>query len=207
MSDAINPLLARAYDLKGKDDVLSLYEEWAETYDSDTLDQFGYVGPAVAAEALAELVADGDVVLDAGCGTGLVGREVTSRRAVVIDGIDLTPNMLSKAEATGVYRNLDPADLTETLDISTGTYDAAICVGTLTDGHVGPEALDELVRVVKSDGHVVVSITSLVWESHGYRARVDELAEAGKVSVVSVDERPYHVKEDLTCRLVVLQVA
>lgn len=207
MSDSINPLLARAYDLKGKDDVLALYEEWAETYDSDTLDQFGYVGPAIAAEALAELIVDGDLVLDAGCGTGLVGREVASRTAAVIDGIDLTPHMLRKAEATGVYRNLTAADLTQTLDIADGTYDAAICVGTLTDGHVGPEAIDELVRVVKADGHLVASITSLVWETHGYRSRVDELVEAGTVTVRSLDERPYHVKEDLTCRLVVLRVA
>ena len=55
--------------------------------------------------------------------------------------------MLERARATGAYRSLEPADLTRPLPTPADAYDAVVCVGTLTHGHVGPEALAEFVRI------------------------------------------------------------
>lgn len=206
MTEKPREILDRVYALSGPDEAERVYDEWATAYDADTVQGLGYVGPAVAATRLAELTAATDVVLDAGCGTGLAGAELAERADVTIDGVDLSQGMLDQARARGVYRRLDRADLTRRLDIDDDTYDAAICVGTLTDGHVGPAALDELARVVRPGGSIVATVLGRAWEPGGYRAHVDELAAAGVVRVLEAEVRPYHERENIDCRLCVLEV-
>ncbi|GAA4922804.1 methyltransferase family protein [Actinomycetospora succinea] len=200
-----NPFLRRSYELAGAEDAAVLYDEWAETYDADIVESMGYVGPAVAAARLAELAPSG-VVLDAGAGTGLVGVELAARGSYTVDGVDASPVMLEKAMATGCYRRVEVADLTVRLPIDDAAYDAVTCVGTLTEGHVGPEALAEFVRVTRSGGHVVATILDPIWEPKGYQAAVDALVEDGQVALREADEHPYRTLQDVTCRLVVLDV-
>ena len=201
-----SPFLRRAYDLTGPEDAAALYDEWAETYEADTAASMGYVGPAVAAGRLAELAPAPATVLDAGAGTGLVGVELARRGDYTVDGFDVSPAMLEKARATGHYRHVEVADLTARLPVDDGTYDAVVCVGTLTEGHVGPEALAEFVRVTRPGGLVVATILDPIWEPKGYRAAVDALAEAGRADLREADEHPYRTAQGVTCRLVVLDV-
>jgi SAM-dependent methyltransferase len=182
-----------------------LYDEWAATYEQDTADSMGYVGHEVAAARLSELIAAGARVLDAGCGTGLVGTALAERGDYVIDGLDVSPGMLEKARAAGVYRELRTADLTVPLDIADDAYAAVVCVGTLTEGHVGPEALAELVRVTRPEGVVVATVLESIWEPKGYRSAVDSLVAAGSARLVEADEHPYRTHQGATCRLVVLK--
>lgn len=198
--DAEHPMLKRAYNLKSTDEAESLYDDWAGTYDADTTGGMGYVAPQHTAERLAALVAPDAAVLDAGCGTGLVGAELAARGFTAIDGIDLSQGMLDVARAKGAYRDLRKADLTARLPFDDDAYDATICVGTLTEGHVGPEALDELVRVTR--GHLVLTVLGRIWESLGYRAYIENLPTA---RLVEATEQPYHLEENLTCRRVVLR--
>lgn len=205
MSGTPKEILDRVYAMRGPDEAERVYDDWAERYDDDTVGALGYVGPAVAAAKLVELTQPG-VVLDAGCGTGLVGVELAKLSDATIDGVDLSEGMLDRARVRGIYRNLERADLTQRLNIADDTYDAAICVGTLTEGHVGPEALDELARVVRPGGHVVAPVLGRVWESGGYRAHVDEMVAAGVVALREADAQPYLEAEGADCRLCVLDV-
>ncbi|WP_240191468.1 class I SAM-dependent methyltransferase [Aeromicrobium sp. YIM 150415] len=198
-----HPILARLYALKDADEAREVYDAWAADYDHDTVDDMGYVAPALAAEALAERISDGATVLDAGCGTGLVGAELSQRREVALDGMDLSPGMLERARAREVYRTLETADLTRELAVTDDAYDAVICVGTLTGGHVGPGVLAEFVRITAPGGAIVATVHSHVWEDGGYRAEIERLAGEGLVSA-EVWERPYHVREQMSCRLCVL---
>ncbi|WP_205857010.1 class I SAM-dependent DNA methyltransferase [Phytoactinopolyspora endophytica] len=206
MNDPTNPLLARAYSLSGPEEAEQVYDEWAETYDTDTVDGMGYVAPRLAAQRLAELVAEPAVVLDAGCGTGLAGAELAKRTQLTIDGIDLSAGMLAKAGQLGVYRHLSTADLTKPLDLVDGSYDAVICVGTLTGGHVGPAALDEMVRVVRPGGYVVVTVQGTVWETGGYRAHLDRMVGQGAIHLREATDSPYHEREGINGYLCVLDV-
>lgn len=207
MTETPREILDRVYALSGPTEAEQVYDEWAARYDADTVQGMGYVGPAIAAAKLAEVTAGGSVVLDAGCGTGLAGVELAARAECTIDGVDLSQGMLDQARTTGAYRNLDRADLTRRLAIDDDSYDAALCVGTLTDGHVGPEALDELARVVRPGGVVVATVLDRVWESGGYRAHLDELTAARVVGLREADVHPYHEREDIDCRLCVLEVS
>ncbi|RAH39706.1 uncharacterized protein BO95DRAFT_469476 [Aspergillus brunneoviolaceus CBS 621.78] len=83
-----------------------------------------YVAPRLVAQAVMRLSKSAitrPVVLDAGCGTGLVGQALATAGGAAsssissiaaIDGIDFSPAMLAMARKTGVYRNLIRGDLT-----------------------------------------------------------------------------------------------
>ena len=93
--------LDHAYTIDGPDSARDLYGKWASTYDDSFADDWGFVAPQRIAELyLAE--ADGNTpILDIGAGTGLVAEHL---RDVTVDGIDIAPEMLARAEAKGLYR-------------------------------------------------------------------------------------------------------
>ncbi|MCD2188659.1 class I SAM-dependent DNA methyltransferase [Actinomycetospora soli] len=200
--------LQRAYTLSGPDDARALYDEWAESYDDElTGEAQGYVGPEVAARTVvAEAGVEGEI-LDAGCGTGLVGVALAAAGARQIDGVDLSPGMLTRAKATGVYRRLAPADLSRALPSPADAYDVVVCVGTLTHGHVGPAAFGEFVRLTRPGGTIVATVLDDIWDSGGYRAEVDRLAQMAMVEIVSTEVVDYRRAADVGARMVVLRVA
>lgn len=118
-----------AYALETPADSIRLYGEWAPTYDSDLIERIGYVVHQRVAEILLRQrsLIDG-AVLDVGCGTGLVGVKLRERGIDVIDGVDISPQMLDEAgkktteNGDPVYRNLFAADLTDRLDIPDNKY-------------------------------------------------------------------------------------
>lgn len=197
--------LDRIYSLKGPAEAESAYDRWAETYEHDTTEGMGYVAPQRAAELLRDLLPDKPraEVLDAGCGTGLVGQSLSGFGFEVVDGIDLSTAMLDRARDKGAYRNLDKADMTRRLSIADDSYDAVICVGTFTEGHVGPKAIDELVRVARPGAPLVLTITDAVWEAQGFAHHIAALEKDGLVVVEqTAPGSVYHV---ITCNQVVLR--
>lgn len=206
--DIKNPILQRIYALNGDiAQIKQTYGEWAEAYDKDTQDGMGYVAPYLAATALAERVDDGAEILDAGCGTGLVGAALQTHGLEKIDGTDISPEMLSKAEAKNAYRHLNVADLTGELDISTDRYDGVICVGVFTSGHVGPAAFEELARVAKPGAPIVATVHENVWTKEGYPEQLDRMDKAGAINIEQIVEAPYHENEGYHCRLCILRAA
>lgn len=202
-------ILDRIYALQNPGEAESAYDEWAVNYEHDTTQGMGYQAPTNAAERLSRLLPDQPraEVLDAGCGTGLVGQALAGYGFEAVDGLDLSTAMLDIARDKGVYRDLDKADMTQALPAKDNSYDAVICVGTLTEGHVGPEAIDDLVRVARPGAPVVFTVIDSIWEPLGYKSRVQGLADAGRIRLEEVaPDSVYHVKENITCNLVVLRV-
>ncbi|KAF5019861.1 hypothetical protein F66182_8140 [Fusarium sp. NRRL 66182] len=190
-------------------ETLGTYDEWAKTYNQD-VEREEYVAPQLAADELAKYVgshmADARI-LDAGCGTGLVGECLAKHGAKQLDdGLDLSPGMLQVAERTGVYNSLNVANLAERLKVSCQFYDAVICVGTMTEGHLGPEAFDELVRVTKPGGFIISTVRESVWETKGYKDKVDALNEAGKTKTVSNHVGNQRIGAGIRAYFVILQV-
>ncbi|KIV88361.1 hypothetical protein PV10_08052 [Exophiala mesophila] len=183
--------LSRAYALNSVSAAQTLYNEWAESYDT-YLDLEGYAFPERAVQVLLKVIQretlDESVkVLDAGCGTGRVGAVLAQKGARQIDGIDLSPGMLAQAEKSHHYASLQEVDLTKTIPKPDESYDVVICVGTLTQGHVGPAVLDEFIRVVKVGGVVVATIPDTVWEAAGFSTKIDQLLYDGRVALLRSD--------------------
>jgi ubiquinone/menaquinone biosynthesis C-methylase UbiE len=111
--------------------------------------------------------------------------------------MDLSGEMLNVAEKTGVYRQLETADLCKDVRKDDNTYDAVVCVGTMTTGHVGPSpALSEFARITKPGGGIIATILPQLWQAKGFEAEVQRLAQVGTVQVVSTQVKPYRRGQD-----------
>lgn len=73
-------------------------------------------------DRLADFSAKSRIVLDAGCGTGLLGR-VLREYAQKLDGVDLCAAMLERAKQKQVYDQLECADLTLFMESCPQRYD------------------------------------------------------------------------------------
>lgn len=196
----------RVLNARSLEDIESGYRAWAGDYDQDLVEDAGYVAPKQCAEALRDAMSDPAVpVLDAGCGTGLVGVYLAEKGVESIDGLDYSQDMLDEAAEKKCYRRLLQADLNRPLDIPSDHYGATVCVGTFTTGHVGPEALFELIRVTQPEGPVCFTVRESFWKESGFREVIAKADERGMAEVVSQVEVPYIVKEGSTCRQVMMR--
>ena len=186
--------------------LMDAYDEWAEHYDADLVEGQGYVAPVLAVEALCRHLPPSARVLDAGCGTGLVGDALKARDYHDLIGIDYSQAMLARAKARGCYASLMQADLTAPLDLATDAFDAAICVGTLTLGHVGPAALSELTRVVRANGILCFTVRAEAWETEPYAEMLAQLIAAGVWAPLSCARVDYIRAEGSRCELCVGRV-
>ncbi|KIN62644.1 Methyltransferase type 11 [Sulfitobacter noctilucicola] len=166
-----DPDLDAAYALKTPDDNRALYANWADSYDSSFADEADYRLPQIVAFVLADVMRGSGPVLDVGAGTGLVAQNIPDRDALEIDALDISPEMLAQSAKKGLYRAYIEADLTKPVDIPDEIYGAVVSAGTFTHGHVGPEAIDTLLRIAKPGAVFVLSINSEHFSAHGFEAK------------------------------------
>lgn len=199
-------LLERAYGLQTGDEALSLYRDWATSYDTDLVDPLGYVGPRRVADIVAARCRDFNAhILDVGCGTGLVGDRLTYLGYTKMDGLDFSQEMLEVARTKNVYVALINADLTQKLSIESASYDVIVSCGTLTHGHVGPDAFDELLRITRTGGIFCVSVNTEIYESNGFADKLSELENAGHILIESRVTIPLMTKEPVNGIIVILE--
>jgi predicted TPR repeat methyltransferase len=160
-------------------DVAEHYDTWAETYDDD-IRSWSYTAPEVVSEIVVTRMPDAASILDAGCGTGLVGHALRAAGFLgEIHGIDLSEESLHVAERTGAYTRLEPADLQQPLAAADNSVDALVCVGVMTYVPDADAAWHEFARVVRPGGLVVVTQREDLWESRDCQGVIDLLSGEG----------------------------
>ena len=171
------------------DDVRLNYEEWASTYDED-LAVWGYQAPLETASLLKSLIPPSSTILDAGCGTGLVGAAIRHVGLTGdIDGIDLSPSSLEKARRRGIYRNLHPVDFQNLpLALDDNVYDALACVGVLTYVPDSESILREFARIVRPKGVIIVTQRNDLFEERAFDQTMKKLIDALLFSETTVTE-------------------
>ena len=184
------------YEAKTSEELVAAYSKWACCYDRDTLDVMGYVGPKVAAAMLDNhLDSKQCKVLDAGCGTGLVGEALNCMGYENVDAMDFSSDMLNEAENKAVYSQCYCEDMNGELSLPDDAYDATICVGTFTYAHVGPHAFDELLRVTKPGGHICFTIRDGAYQEYNYRDRMLALEADDVWQLQEMRQADYLIKE------------
>ena len=197
----------RVLNAADKNELMAAYKEWADKYDTDLIDEMGYVAPVIAGKLLLKYVKDTAVeILDAGCGTGLVGTFLFENGCSNITGLDYSQEMLSQAKGKDVYQTLIQSDLTQTLDISENTYDAVISVGTFTSGHVGPEALGELVRITKPGGCICFTVRETAWQEDNYQDEIAKIEKNKGWKLLEEQTTDYIKHEGSTCKVCLYRV-
>lgn len=166
--------LGAVYEAKAPEEVAALYDGWAATYDAE-MAKAGYRHPAVGLALLSRHLPRGaGPVLDAGCGTGLLGDWLGIMGFAPVEGLDLSEGMLAVARAKGAYARLHRLALGRALPFADGEFAGVISTGVFTTGHVGIEGVPELVRITALGGPVVLTVKTTLWEG-GFGAALEAL--------------------------------
>ena len=186
-----------AYHLDDEASMVDFYRKWAADYDHQMLDELGYTSPTKIAQQLTQYLPDTQsTVFDIGCGTGLTCTFLAEKGYTNLDGIDLSPDMVRVASERGIYRELLVGDVNQVLERNDESYDAVISSRTFTHGHVGPEPLDEIFRILKPNGILACTIHQDLWTSMGFEEKLAELNAMGIASPVSCEMDSYYKDRD-----------
>jgi predicted TPR repeat methyltransferase len=175
--------------------VKQFYEDWAKNYNLDTTSS-DYIGPAISAKLLSQYLSEKDSkLLDAGCGTGLVGIELKALGYDRVDGFDLSDSMAEQAIATGAYQQvLGGIDMMRAAENYVDTsYDAILSIGVFTLGHVPPEALIVLLRLASPGGLLLISTRTHYYDQTNFQLVMDDLVDSGQLELLQViRDAPYN---------------
>jgi len=188
-------LLESAYELKTPDDNEKYYDAFASTYDTDFADGMGWNYPAAIATAYGKAASDKDVpIADIGCGTGLVASALKISPDL-IEGMDISPEMLRASEEKQLYRALYKVDLTASLDAIANDYGAVLSAGTFTHGHLGPEPLENLLSIACAGGLFVIGVNRVHFDEKQFDPVIRGLEARGLITDLQIIEAPMYSKE------------
>ena len=170
VSEKIDSRLSKVYENDGNKQ--ELFDDWASTYDHDLVDDLGYVADAEACRQFVSLITDRQArILDAGCGTGLVGRRLKQAGYTNIHGNDYSVKMLDQARATGAYQSLEQHDLTLPVKAHQ-LFDAAIAVGVFAFSVPSAEHLVNITRSLKVGGIAIVTVNGKAWKEVDWESKL-----------------------------------
>ena len=188
-----NKYLNKVYSSKNTKEVIRNYDKWAQSYDHDvTMD--GYNFPSIISGLTSEFIRNKKTkILDAGCGTGLIAEKLHILGYSNFYGIDFSSKMLSIAKKRKIYKNLKKVDLNKDIPFKNNFFDTILCIGVFTKGHVGSSAIDEILRVLKINGILILSISDPVLEKWGFRNKLSKLKKKNIIKFL------YRVKKFAAC--------
>ena len=166
------------YKIKTSEQLLKYYQDWTNNnkYNKDMVD-WNYTAPQETVSVLKKHAFKKNLkILDAGCGTGLVGIELKKHGYTNIEGVDFSQNMLDLVP-NGLYKKIEKVDLNKLIKFKDNMYDVLMCVGTFTYGHVKPKALDELIRITKNRGLICFTINEGIYEEYAFDKKIKELSD------------------------------
>jgi predicted TPR repeat methyltransferase len=109
-----------------KQHVTNLFDKYADTFDQHLVSGLKYQTPALLFDAIARFSPPANMeILDLGCGTGLFGPQMRPL-ARTLTGIDLSSNMLKKAEQRQLYDHLICGDIAEFLATQRDAFDLVV---------------------------------------------------------------------------------
>ena len=195
------------YKLTTPEEILKYYQDWTkkDKYNQDMID-LNYVAPKETVSVLKKYVKDNNCkILDAGCGTGLVGVELKKCGYSDIDGVDFSQDMLDLIPKN-IYKKIEKVDLNKPLKFNANVYDVITCVGTFTYGHVKPPALDELIRIIKNKGLICFTINEGVYEKYGFDSKIKELTNNNSWNIKEFFKSNYIVNKNVSAWLCLAEI-
>ncbi len=112
--------------------IATLFDDYAPRFDKALREGLGYKGPELLRAAV-EQAAPGrhfSQMLDLGCGTGLAG-EAFAPLCATMTGIDLSPGMVAKARARGLYAALEATSMEAFASTSAQRFDLMVAADVL----------------------------------------------------------------------------
>ena len=133
-------------------EITSKYDAWASEYNKEHYRNGWTVLLNQMVYTLLSYLKTDSKVLDIGCGTGLLGKELFSYGFQNLNGIDISKKSLESSQALGIYQQLSYGELGTPLDFEDCSFDALVSSGVFTRNQVPLTAFKELIRILKPRG-------------------------------------------------------
>lgn len=149
-------------DSASSDYIARRFDEYADHFDRNLVDNLAYRGPQLLAALLEQTLGAAQPrldVLDAGCGTGLCAA-VLRPRARYLAGVDLSANMLRHARARGSYDHLAQAELSDWMTQQSARYDLIVACDVLIYSGQLERLFASAHQALRADGHFLFSAES-----------------------------------------------
>lgn len=179
-----NGFLDKAYRARDAASTRQLYDDWAESYETEVAEN-GYATPGRCAAALAAHIPDlSRPILDFGCGTGLSGLALKLAGFETIDGVDLSADMLAQAKTKGIYRALGQIEAGTDLPHRPGSYAAITAIGVIGAGAAPISVFDTLMAGLAAGGFLVLSFNDHALEDPANEARIEAYVNADRARLL-----------------------
>lgn len=196
--------LKEVYRERSVDDQREIYREWAQTYDQQTTDEFGWLGFETAASEFSKRVTDLNAkIMDAGCGTGLAGEALFKLGYQNLHGRDLSPEMLAIAKARNVYASLSEIDLTQ--PVSEEPFEAILAVGVFGFGPPNPEHIRHLIAATNPGGVVALTVNGKGWVDREWEVELPKVVAQYSLNLVENFDIAYLEKEEIDGKFLVFE--
>lgn len=183
--------LDKAYAARDEAATRDLYDDWSASYDAE-VGENGYATPARCAEALAKYSTDlSQPVLDFGCGTGLSGLALKLAGFEVIDGLDLSADMLEQARTKDIYRTLSQIDAGSALPHKPGDYAAIAAIGVIGAGAAPISLFHTLMQGLAAGNKLVFSLNDHALQDPQNEAGVNEWLDCGAARLLFREHGPH----------------
>lgn len=190
------PLDTKLWVPRSVEDTKRIYADWALRYDAD-MDRMAYATPDRVAGALRAIMPDRtQPILDFGCGTGRSGKALAAEGFPLIDGTDISPEMLAVAEGKRVYRHLWEGT-PGIVDAQPGDYSAVVATGVISLGAAPPDMLETLLQVLAPGGLLAFSYNDPTLEDASYLAALEQVQTGGLAELLHRAHGP-HLSEKVT---------
>jgi len=136
-----------------------IFDEWPERYDNWFTTPIGKLTKNVESALIQELLnpGPGEKILDAGCGTGIFTTDFLTEKSQVV-GLDISRQMLKHAMKTSSGRSFSKVqgDMLY-LPFVDNYFDKSVSITALEFVEDAKSAIDELIRVTRPGGYIVVA--------------------------------------------------
>ena len=180
-------LLKGAYDLETPEDNILYYKGFSKDYDRVFAAGLKYSYPKYVAEEFIKNYNNNGPICDIGCGTGLVANELKHiNSSLIIDGFDISKDMINMAKKKDVYRDLYEIDLTKSIKNVPKNYSGIISAGAFTHGHLGPEIINNLLYICEDEAILTIGINANHYKERGFEDFLHNLEMLNKIKIIEM---------------------
>lgn len=143
-----------------------IYNMWSNDYDT-YVKELGYEGPKNMTDLLKDHIEKNKVILDFGCGTGLLGEHVKKKlKPQNLLGVDISIGMIQKCKKKKIYDKLYCVDITENNIFKIENIDYIVSCGVFLEGHVSFEVIPKVMNMLKEGGSFFFTVRLSFYQTH-----------------------------------------
>ena len=182
------------------------YDLWAKQYEKELLDDYGYCAHIIGSKAFSTYeLRKSCKIIDIGCGTGLVGEELKSSGFLNIWGLDVSSKMIAIAKKKQIYREFYQKKIENLEGFISKPFEALICVGSFGLGHIGPESLELLVKLVEKNSLIIIFMNAEPFNLENYMDYIEDLKKQNLIKIVDIQDHNYMTKLDRPGKLLIFR--